>query len=199
MRLVADRQLNWLLCGGIGSGKSAVRGFFADHSVHTIDADSVGHEVLAPGGAAVADVAARWPEVLIEGRVERAALGRIVFADQRALRTLEAMTHPHIFSIIRDRVERREGPVVVEVPVLTQPFDPPWPRMVVDAPDELRVERAVARGLDHESVLQRMASQPTRGEWLAAADLVIPNSGDLGDLAGAVRACVEAVFGADLT
>jgi dephospho-CoA kinase len=54
--------------------------------------------------------------------------------------------------------------------------------MVVDAPDHMRVERSVSRGMDRDDVLARISSQPSRREWLAAADLVIPNNGDTTDL-----------------
>jgi dephospho-CoA kinase len=175
-------QPNWLLCGGIGSGKSAVRLLLEAHGVNTIDADAVGHEVLAVGGDAFSEVAAEWPSVLVGGTIDRAALGRIVFSDPEELRKLEALTHPHIFSLIEGRVRSLQPPVVVEVPLLAQPFESPWARMVVDAPEELRVERAVERGIDRQDVLRRIVQQPTRAQWLAAADLVIPNHRDLTDL-----------------
>ena len=51
--------------------------------------------------------------------------------------------------------------------------------IVVDADDEIRVRRAMQQGMDEADVGRRMASQPSRAEWLAAADLVVPNHGDL--------------------
>jgi dephospho-CoA kinase len=179
---VSDRQRNWLLCGGIGSGKSAVRRILQDHGVSTIDADSVGHEVLEPGGAAVEAVAEAWPEVVEVGVVDRKKLGAVVFNDSASLQRLEAMTHTHTFALIGERIEEFIPPVVVEIPLLINPFAGSWRRMVVDAPDHTRVERSVSRGMDRDDVFARMASQPSRQEWLAAADLVIPNHGDLIDL-----------------
>jgi dephospho-CoA kinase len=186
----------WLLCGGIGSGKSAVRGFLEEHGVHTIDSDSVGHEVLARGGAAVAEVVATWPSVLVDGNVDRDALGRIVFADPEELRKLEGLTHPHIFSLIENRVRSLDGTVVVEVPLLRQPFESPWPRMVVDAPKDLRIKRATAKGMDRDDVARRMKRQPSRREWLAVADLVIPNCDDMDDLESVVAEAISFIRGA---
>ena len=179
---MSDRQRNWLLCGGIGSGKSSVRRLLEAHGVNTIDADAVGQEVLSEGGAAFSEIAAEWPSVLVGGTIDRVALGRIAFSDPEELRRLEALTHPHIFSLVEGRVRSLESPVVVEVPLLAQPFESPWARMVVDAPEGLRVERAVGRGMNRQDVLRRIAQQPTRAQWLAAADLVIPNHRDLTDL-----------------
>jgi dephospho-CoA kinase len=172
----------WLLCGGIGSGKSAVRRILQNLGISTIDADSVGHEVLEPGGAAIEAVAAAWPEVVVGGIVDRTKLGGLVFDDSAALERLEAITHPHIFALISEQIEELNPPVVVEIPLLKDPFAGSWRRMVVDALDRLRVERSMGRGMDREDVKARMASQPSRKEWLAAADLVIPNHGDLDEL-----------------
>lgn len=186
-------QPNWLLCGGIGSGKSSVRRILRNLGLDTIDADSVGHEVLDPGGPAIDVVAEAWPEVVEEGIVDRRKLGAIAFSDSGALRRLEEITHPHIFSVISERVERLNPPVVVEIPLLIDPFAGPWRRMVVDAPDQLRVERSVGRGMALDDVRARMSQQPSRQEWLAASDLVIPNAGDLDELEETVTLAFESI------
>ncbi len=192
---MSEGQPNWLLNGGIGSGKSLVRKVFEDHGLSTIDADSVGHEVLRPGGPGVAAVAEAWPQVLVDGEVDRKRLGAVVFAEPSQLARLEGITHPHIFSLIEENLSRLAPPVVVEIPLLVQPFPGNWHRIVVDAPDDVRLERAIARGLEREQVLRRMASQPSRQKWLAAADLVIPNNGTVEDLELAVSGIVALIRG----
>lgn len=187
----------WLLSGGIGSGKSAVRGILQDLDVGTIDADSVGHEVLEPGGAAIEAVSEAWPEVIVGGEVDRKRLGAIVFADPAALARLEEITHPHIFALIQERLSNLAPPVVVEIPLLVQPFSGVWRRIVVDTTDHLRLQRAIGRGLEREQVLRRMSSQPSRQQWLAAADLVIPNSGTMEDLEKAVAAAADVILRPD--
>ena len=176
----------WLLSGGIGSGKSAVREMLAERGWRAIDADSVGHEVIGPDGPAFGAVARRWPATVVDGRIDRAALGRIVFGNQDALATLEDMTHPHILGAVRSRVQGIRGPVVVELPLLKPSWGEEWRRMVVDSGEEDRLERLLARGMSRADALARMASQPSRSLWLAAADLVIPNSGSLSRLEGTV-------------
>ena len=176
----------WLLSGGIGSGKSAVREMLAERGWRAVDSDSVGHEVIGPDGPAFSAVARLWPSTVVDGRIDRAALGRIVFSDRDALATLEDMTHPHILGAVRDRVQGIRGPVVVESPLLEPSWGDEWRRMIVDSREEDRLERLLTRGMGRAGALARMASQPSRGCWLAAADLVIPNSGSLSRLEGAV-------------
>lgn len=180
-----------MLSGGIGSGKSAVRRFLEANGVHTIDADSVGHEVLSMEGAAYPSVAARWPETVTNGEIDRSVLAGIVFSDKTQLQALETMTHPHIFGIIRERAEGFLGPVVVEIPVLNHGLGPGYRRIVVDSADETRLQRLLARGMSEDDAVGRMASQPTRGEWLAAADLVVPNHGDHEELEKTVTILTE--------
>ena len=172
----------WLLTGGIGSGKSEVRRLLEKAGIRTIDADSVGHAVLRD--EAFQAVSERWPDVVVDGAIDRSRLAGIVFADPRELAALEAMTHPLIFGRIESELEASAGVAVVEMPLIDAA--PGWPRMMVDATDETRIRRAVARGMSRDEVLRRIASQPSRAEWLASGDLIIPNHGSLEELGAAV-------------
>ena len=87
------------LTGPIGCGKSTVAGWLGERpGVVVIDADQVAREVVEPGEPALDAVVARFgPDLLRDdGSLDRAALGRIVFADPAALRDLEAITHPAV-------------------------------------------------------------------------------------------------------
>ena len=161
----------WVITGGIGSGKSEVRRLLAERGIHTVDADTVGHLVLA--GEGLTAVAERWPDVILEGQINREALARIVFDDPGELKVLEAITHPLIFGRIEADLKSFSGVAVVEMPLLETSMG--WPVIVVDADDEARLRRAVQRGMSEADVRRRMASQPGRAEWLAAADVVVPN------------------------
>ncbi len=177
-----------MIIGPLGSGKSAVATLLADRGAFVVDADAVGHAVLAPGGEAFDAVAARWPSVVVKEAggpvVDRARLADIVFTDRAELAALEALTHPHIVARIEALVAGADGVTAVEMPLIDPPL--PWHRLVVLAPTPLRHRRAVERGMDPEDVSRRMAAQPDIDEWRAAADSVIDNDGDLDDLAAAV-------------
>ena len=87
------------LTGNIAVGKSLVRQFLVDLGAAAIDADQVAHQVILPDGPAFDDVVDEFGEGIIgaEGEINRAALGKIVFADQAKLRKLEshhASRHP---------------------------------------------------------------------------------------------------------
>ena len=185
-----DGNGRWVLGGGIGSGKSAVRRLLEQQGVTTIDADSVGHSVLEPGAAAFDEVAERFPTAVVDGRIDRSRLAAIVFTDPSELKALEAMTHPHIFDTIRAHIQEIEGAVVVEIPVVDHSLGPEWRVAVVDASEEVRLDRALARGMEAIDVQARIDSQPTRSEWLSVADLVIPNDGTIEQLEDVVTRVV---------
>jgi len=176
----------WILSGGLASGKSKVRDILAAEGVATIDADRIGHVILEPGGPAFAEVAARWPLAVRDGEIDRPTLASAVFTDRKELAALESITHPHIFDRIKAQVEEVDGPVVVEIPLLNSGLGGGWRRIIVDCKEEIRLRRAINRGMDEIDAKARMALQPRRDQWLAAADLVVPNRGSIGELRSAV-------------
>lgn len=163
----------WVVTGGIGSGKSTVTRLASASGLATIDADRVGHDVLA--GPARHTVGSRWPSTVVDGGIDRAALGAIVFADRAQLRELEAILHPLISEEIRHRMAASNRGVV-ELSVPLEILDE-LPTVVVDAPEDVRRARLVERGLTPDQIDARIANQPTRDEWLSLATVVIDNSG----------------------
>jgi dephospho-CoA kinase len=175
------QRVRILVSGGIGSGKSTVGRLLAARGVQVIDADLIGHEVLGPVGAAAEAVARQWPVVLSDGKVDRAKLAAIVFHDADELDMLESLTHP----FIRGRIEQMigDGEVAVEVPLLSDFMGDGWTRVVVDAPLETRIQRLLFRGMSLEDIERRIASQPSRENWLVWAHEVVPNDSDEAALA----------------
>lgn len=184
------------LTGGIASGKSTVAQLLVDLGAVLIDGDALAREVVARGTPGLAQVVEEFGSDLLtpEGDLDRAALGRIVFADEAARRRLEAITHPLIFERYAE-LEAAAPPgalVVHDIPLLAESgradtFDEV---IVVDAPPGLQVERMVReRGWTHEEAESRIAAQASRADRLAIATYVIENTGTLDDL----RAQVEAV------
>lgn len=185
---IPGSPLRILLAGGIGSGKTAIASLLAEQGALIIDADRLGHSVLEPGGEAFDAVTDRWPQVVVDGRIDRARLASIVFGNADALADLERISHPAIVARIRALVEASgTAPVVVEVPVIIAIGDDAWVRVFVDAPSDLRVERVTARGGDPADTRRRMEAQPSRAEWLTWADRVLVNAGSKEDLTDAVN------------
>lgn len=183
-----------IIGGGIGSGKSAVCRVLAERGFEVLEADRIGHDLLARDSTVADRVAARWPEATAGGLIDRGRLAGIVFADPAQLRQLESLTHPAIRRRIRSWASRLgEHPAAVEIPVLADLTGTGWTRVTVDAPASVRIGRLRGRGMPEESISARMAAQPTRQEWLAAADFVLDNSGALDVLATRVDSLLRRV------
>ena len=175
-----ENPIHILLGGGIGSGKSIVGQELKEFGLMVIEADHIGHAVLEPVGEAFRSVSHRWPWVAVDGRINRGALADIVFADREQLDELEALTHPEIIHRIGE-IAGSTDDLVVEMPLI---LDVPgeWTRIFVDANENVRLRRAVARGSSEEDVRLRMANQPSHDEWLAWCDVTIDNNSSIEDL-----------------
>ena len=185
---MSGTPLRVVVTGGIGSGKSLVCSLLHALGTAVIDADSLGHAVLRPDGEAFAQVAARWPRAVSGGRIDRSALGRIVFSDPGQLTELMTMTHPHIRARLFREVDRHpDRPVAVEISAPSDLVMPDWPVLVVDAdPGTIRT-RLRERGMSDGDIRRRLDSQRSRQEWLEMADLVISNRSDRDALAEEVK------------
>ena len=175
------------LTEGIGSGKSAVASLLEQRGATIIDADRVGHSVLAPGGAAFHSVSARWPQAVIKGEIDRRRLGAIVFSHPEQLAELEALTHPAIAQTLLLAVEQAEGQIFVEAAMPLTWIPDAWHVVFVRADRPVRRARVIARGLSPEEADDRIARQPSDDVWGATAASCIDNSGTWDDLQNAVE------------
>lgn len=178
-----------IVMGGIGSGKSTVSSLLGEHGYLVVESDRIGHEVLKPGGPAYDAVVERWPEVVHEGQIDRGELGAIVFSDLAQLRQLEALTHPHIRHAILERSASSHD-VAVELPLMPEFLGPDWVSVFVDAAEDVRRGRLEERGMAKQQIDARMGAQPSRAQWLEAADHVLDNNGTETQLREAVQSLV---------
>lgn len=175
------------LTGGIAAGKSTVATRLAELGAVVLDADRVAREVVEPGEPALAAIAERFgAHVVVDGALDRAALGTIVFADPDARRDLERITHPAIQSRVAERIAAHaddpDAVVVYDVPLLVEARVPHEFAAVVvaHAPAEQRIRRLVElRGVAQDEAERRVRSQATDAERLAVADVVIDTSGTI--------------------
>ncbi len=175
------------LTGGIGSGKSAVASLLQQRGATIIDADRLGHSVLTPDGPAFDSVSARWPEVVIDGEIDRPRLGAIVFSDPEQLAELEALTHPAIAAALLSAVERAQGHIFVEAAMPLAWIPDSWHVVFVTASPIVRRARVIARGLSPDEADDRIARQPSNDVWGTMAASCIDNSGSWDDLRSAVE------------
>lgn len=171
------------LTGGIGSGKSTVAKMFGDLGVHWVDADIVAREVVEPGTPALAEIAGHFGEQILQpdGTLDRAALRTIVFQDEDEREWLEGLLHP----TIRNELARQLQPVNYDLPYVllvspllleTDQHTLVRKAIVVDVPEEIQIERTMARDRnDREQVERIMAAQMPRKHRLERGDFVIHN------------------------
>lgn len=184
------------LTGNIAAGKSAVADVWRSMGATVVDADELARRAVEPGTPAHAAIAREWGTWVLEdgGALDRAALRQIVFADPDARARLEWIVHPAVAALrdqhFRDAEARGDRLVVADIPLLFEvgmadEFDVV---VLVDAPEEVRLARIVAdRGLAEDEARQMIAAQMRAELKRARADVVIENTGTLGDLQDTAR------------
>jgi len=194
------------VCGGIGSGKSEVCRLLVEELGCTahLDADSLAHQVYQPNSPAIQEIANEFPAdvVVVNGEIDRKALGAIVFSDPSAMSQLEQIVWPHVKDEIRKQINlhreqqqeaEQDSIVILEAAVL---IDAGWMDLldglwVVQASQNVAMERLTKyRGLDTDTALQRIEAQQSRrgiGNLQQEVDqgivsAIIPNDGDIDTL-----------------
>ena len=198
---MAGRILRVGLTGGLASGKSSVAARLAGHGIPVLDADAVVHSLYLPGAPGTRAVAEEFGPGVLDpsGGVDRARLAGRVFGDPPALARLNARIHPLVIERQRTWFEEREAAGdllgVVEATLLVESggrerYDVV---VVVSAPPEVRLERAVRRSgeNDREGLKKRIAAQLPDEEREKAADVVLTANGTKEELLAKVDALAE--------
>ena len=186
------------LVSGIASGKSVVANCFRDLGAVVLDADRAGHAVLREPDV-IAALKARWGERILDpsGQVSRREVAKIVFAreDGSERKFLEQLTHPRIQMRLQQellKVQATNPPPRVVVLDAALLFEAGWENLCdkvlfVDAPRDVRLERAVSRGWSAEQFAAREAAQLPVEEKRRRSDLLIRNVRTLEDIRNVVR------------
>lgn len=183
-----------MVTGGLGSGKSTLCELLCEHGAISLDLDEINRSLLASNASLVADLAQRFGEDILDedGAIDTKVLARRAFEDDQSVKDLNAISFPYITEAASDYilnvhcVPRTDAKVlVVEVPLLTEV--PEFAKLAdevitVAAPSELRLQRAVQRGMDSIDALRRMALQATDAERAEIADTICDNAGTREDL-----------------
>ncbi len=185
------RALRIGVTGPIGCGKSTIASWLGERpGVVVIDADRVAREVLDPDEPALRAVIARFGADLLraDGSLDRAALGRVVFADAAALRDLEAIVHPAVRPRILATLASADAAGAVAVVIeaiklveggLAALCDEVW---LVTCDPETQRARSVGRGTSEPDAEQRIAAQGDLAERLRPSTTrTIDTSGDLAE------------------
>lgn len=168
------------LTGGTGAGKSAAAEYFRKSGAYVIDADKLSHEVTGPGGEALEEIARVFPEAMENGTLNRRALGVIVFSRPERLKELNKITHTYIKKRAQALIEKAGGFIVFDAPLLYEAGcdDLCDSVIVVDADDEIRTERIMARdGLGRADAEKRVSARRLAPLREKADYVVMNNSG----------------------
>ena len=194
------------LVGGIASGKSQVAHCLHDLGAVVLDADRAGHDVLREPDV-IAALKNRWGDKILEasGQISRRAVAKIVFAagNEAEKQFLEQLTHPRIQMRLQQEMLRAQSlsppprAIVLDAALL---FEAGWNGLCdkilfVDAPRDVRLERAVARGWSAEQFAAREAAQLPIEEKRSRADIVIRNVRTLESLREVVRLTWHSLVG----
>lgn len=173
------------LTGGIGSGKSAVAGYFANLGVPVIEADAIARELVMPGTPALARIVEIFgPDIITgSGVLDRVRLRSLIFSDAAQRARLEAILHPLIRDEMEARIEKLSGPYcVLSIPLLLETGQAQRVDrvLVVDTPHYLQYRRVMARdGIKAMEVAAILRAQIDFRKRLRRADDVITNDRDL--------------------
>ena len=193
MTAVAAAPIRIGITGPIGCGKSQVARWLAERGARVVDADRVAREVTAPGTPVHAAILRRFGAAVTapDGTLDRAALGRVVFADPAALRDLEALVHPAVRPRILEAIEAAEAAGAAAVAIeaiklveggLAGLCDEVW---LVTCDPAVQRERLLARGTPGPEADQRIAAQAGLAERLRpSATRVLDTSGGVGETRG---------------
>lgn len=181
------------LTGGIASGKSVAAARLRELGAVVVDADALARAVVEPGTPGLARVVDAFSSAILapDGGLDRPRLGALVFGNPERLAVLNGIIHP----LVRERAAAlvagapKDAVVVQDIPLLVETGQGANFHLVVvvDAPDDVRVQRMVQhRHMTEDDARARMAAQSTREVRLAAADAVLANSGSKEELRDAV-------------
>ncbi len=174
------------LTGGLATGKSYVAALLQQWGCHLLKADELGHRLLRKGEPCYIPTVERFGPAILraDGEIDRAALGAIVFSDPSALEDLNAIVHPVVFQYEKDWMDSIEASepsaiAVVEAAILIETGNyKSFDKLIVTwCPEDLQVERAVARGATESEVRRRLQRQIPVDEKRAYADYIIDTSG----------------------
>jgi dephospho-CoA kinase len=185
------------LTGGIASGKSAVAAMLREMGFPVLEADVVSHKLLEPGQPAHDQVLRDFGAELADsaGRIDRAKLGALVFADPAKLAKLNSILHPRVAEIILRQFEEwqrsgvRDAGFVEAALLIEAGIAGKLDGLVVAfCTPEQQLERLRARGMSEMDAKRRMAAQMPVEEKLRHATETIDCSGTLEDTRAQVRA-----------
>lgn len=190
------------LTGQTGAGKSTVRKLLKAKGAAVIDADSVAHEVADNSLSCLTDIVEHFSCMVLDekGKLNRRALGRIVFSDRKKLALLNKIMFPYIVSAIKGQVTAYEQVgaqiIVIDGATLIESGCAKMCSVLVSvtADEETRLTRIIHRdGISKRDAVRRVSAQNPEEFYIKASDYVIKNNGTPGDLERAAEKVLDEI------
>lgn len=190
------------LTGQTGAGKSTVRKLLKAKGAAVIDADSVAHEVADNSLSCLTDIVEHFSCMVLDekGKLNRRALGRIVFSDRKKLALLNKIMFPYIVSAIKGQVTAYEQAgaqiIVIDGATLIESGCAKMCSVLVSvtADEETRLTRIIHRdGISKRDAARRVSAQNPEEFYIKASDYVIKNNGTPGDLERAAEKVLDEI------
>jgi len=186
------------LTGSIGMGKSETARMFARLGIPVYDADAAVHALYDEGGAAVGPIGEVFPEAIVDGRVDRERLSRLVLHDRAALAQLEEIVHPLVgeaqMAFLRRAYDAGAPMVVLDIPLLFETGGETRVDavIVVSAPEDIQRARVLDRpGMTPEKLDRILAKQVPDDDKRARAHFVVETHRGLDDAFEQVKRIVD--------
>ena len=190
------------LTGQTGAGKSTVRKLLKAKGAAVIDADFVAHEVADNNLSCLTDIVEHFSCMVLDekGKLNRRALGRIVFSDRKKLALLNKIMFPYIVSAIKGQVTAYEQAgaqiIVIDGATLIESGCAKMCSVLVSvtADEETRLTRIIHRdGISKRDAVRRVSAQNPEEFYIKASDYVIKNNGTPGDLERAAEKVLDEI------
>lgn len=175
------------LTGPIAAGKDTVAKILARRGAFVIDADKIGHEVIAPQKKAWRGIMRTFGSKVLNkgGAINRKKLAKIVFSDISALKKLDSITHPEMIREIKRLIgSPKTGIVIINAAILAEMKLIPLVNkvIVVLASEKVRIRRMLRAGKTKEYAATRIKAQMSAAKYRKLADIVITNDGTIKEL-----------------
>lgn len=190
------------LTGQTGAGKSTVRKLLKAKGAAVVDADFVAHEVADNSLSCLTDIVEHFSCMVLDekGKLNRRALGRIVFSDRKKLALLNKIMFPYIVSAIKGQVTAYEQAgaqiIVIDGATLIESGCAKMCSVLVSvtADEETRLTRIIHRdGISKRDAVRRVSAQNPEEFYIKASDYVIKNNGTPGDLERAAEKVLDEI------
>lgn len=190
------------LTGQTGAGKSTVRKLLKAKGAAVIDADFVAHEVADNSLSCLTDIVEHFSCMVLDekGKLNRRALGRIVFSDRKKLALLNKIMFPYIVPAIKGQVTAYEQAgaqiIVIDGATLIESGCAKMCSVLVSvtADEETRLTRIIHRdGISKRDAVRRVSAQNPEEFYIKASDYVIKNNGTPGDLERAAEKVLDEI------